>query len=95
LNGGQILPFDEHDWELILPYLKENERLFGISINRHLLTVDGKRRKPGGVYRTIGAVKLSVLTSSSLAMNEEWVTGKSVEGIPDILFHHDTHYNKI
>ncbi len=95
LNGGQILPFDERDWELILPYLKENERLFGISINRHLLTVDGKRRKPGDVYRTIGAVKLSVLASSSLSMNEEWVTGKSIEGMPDILFHHSTNYNKI
>jgi glutamate synthase domain-containing protein 1/glutamate synthase domain-containing protein 3 len=95
LNGGQILPFDERDWELILPYLKENERLFGISVNRHLLTVDGKRRKPGEVYRTIGAVKLSVLASSSLAMSEEWVTGKNVEGMPDILFHHNTNYNKI
>ena len=95
LNGGQILPFDERDWELILPYLKENERLFGISINRHLLTVDGKRRKPGEVYRTIGAVKLSVLASSSMSMNEEWVTGKSIEGTPDILFHHNLNYNKI
>lgn len=74
LNGGQILPFDERDWELILPYLKENERLFGISINKHLLMVDGKRRKPGEVYRTIGAVKLSVLASSSLTINEEWIT---------------------
>ncbi len=95
LNGGQILPFDERDWELILPYLKENERLFGISVNRHLLTVDGKRRKPGEVYRTIGAVRLSVLASTSMAMNEEWVTGKSVEGMPDILFHHDANYTKI
>jgi glutamate synthase domain-containing protein 1 len=95
LNGGQILPFDERDWGLILPYLKENERLFGISINKHLLTVDGRRRKPGEVYRTIGAVKLSVLASSSLTMNEEWVTGKSTEGTPDILFHHNPNHNKI
>jgi hypothetical protein len=27
LNGGQISPFSEQDWKLILPYLKENERL--------------------------------------------------------------------
>ncbi len=43
LNGGQISPFSEQDWNLILPYLKENECLFGISIEDHLLTVDGKR----------------------------------------------------
>lgn len=72
LNGGQIFPFTEKDWELILPYLKENERLFGIPVEE-LLTVDGVKRKPGEVYRTIGAVKLSVLAgSTALAMNEEW-----------------------
>ena len=64
LNGGQILPFTERDWKLILPYLKENERLFGIPIEE-LLTVDGKKRKPEEVYRTIGAVKLSVLSGSA------------------------------
>ena len=32
LNGGEIVPLEEKDWDLILPYLKENERLFGISI---------------------------------------------------------------
>jgi hypothetical protein len=72
LNGGQILPFTERDWALILPYLKENERLFGITI-KELLTVNGKKSKPEEVYRTIGAVKLSVLSASTLAMNEEWV----------------------
>jgi glutamate synthase domain-containing protein 1 len=72
LNGGQIFPFTERDWELILPYLKENERLFGITID-DLLTVDGMKRKPEEVYRTIGAVKLSVLLASAFAMNEEWM----------------------
>ena len=74
LNGGQILPFTERDWSLILPYLKENERLFGITIEE-LLTVEGTKRKPEEVYRTIGAVKLSVLSASTLAINEEWVEG--------------------
>jgi glutamate synthase domain-containing protein 3 len=74
LNGGKIFPFNGRDWELIFPYLKENERLFGISIDEHLLTVDGKKRKPEEVYRTIGAVKLSVLSGGALAMNEEWLT---------------------
>jgi len=72
LNGGQILPFTGRDWALILPYLKENERLFGITIEE-LLTVEGTKRKPEEVYRTIGAVKLSVLSASTLAINEEWV----------------------
>jgi len=72
LNGGQILPFRKKDWKLILPYLEENERLFGISIEE-LLTVKGKLCKPEEVYRTIGAVKLSVLSGSSAqTMNEEW-----------------------
>jgi glutamate synthase domain-containing protein 1/glutamate synthase domain-containing protein 3 len=72
LNGGQILPFTERDWSLILPYLNENERLFGITI-KELLTVEGTKRKPEEVYRTIGAVKLSVLSASTLAINEEWI----------------------
>ena len=72
LNGGQILPFRKRDWKLILPYLKENERLFGIGIE-DLLTVDGKICKPEEVYRTIGAVKLSVLSgSAAMKMNEEY-----------------------
>lgn len=72
LNGGEIFPFTQKDWDLILPYLKENERLFGITIE-DILTVDGKVRRPEEVYRTIGAVKLSVLSgSAALAMNEEW-----------------------
>ena len=72
LNGGQILPFRKRDWKLILPYLKENERLFGIGIE-DLLAVDGKICKPEEVYRTIGAVKLSVLSgSAAMKMNEEY-----------------------
>jgi glutamate synthase domain-containing protein 1 len=73
LNGGRISDFGDREWELILPYLKENERLFGISIDEHLLTVDGRRRKPGEVYRTISAARLSVLSGNTLAANEEWV----------------------
>jgi len=72
LNGGQIFPFTKRDWALILPYLKENERLFGITIEE-LLTVDSTKCRPEEVYRTIGAVKLSVLSASTLAINEEWV----------------------
>jgi glutamate synthase domain-containing protein 1/glutamate synthase domain-containing protein 3 len=74
LNGAEILSFTERDWDLILPYLRENERLFGISIDEHLLTVGGKKMKPEEAYRTIAPVKVSVLTSvnKELMINEEW-----------------------
>lgn len=52
LNGCIFSPFIEKDWELILPYLQENERLFGIKIS-DLLTVDGKKLKPSRVYRKV------------------------------------------
>jgi hypothetical protein len=44
------------DWKLMQPYLEENERLFGISVDR-LLTVDGKKMVPKDVYRKIGPKK--------------------------------------
>jgi len=72
LNGGRFSSFGRREWELILPYLRENERLFGISIEKELLTVDGRERKPDDVYRTISAVKLSVLTGEGPAIQEEW-----------------------
>mgnify|MGYP001594838777 CR=1 FL=1 len=65
LNGGEFVTLQPEDWELILPYLHENERLFGISIAEHLLTVDGKRQWPHEVYRKVRAVKLKVLTKLS------------------------------
>ena len=52
LNGCIFSPFTEKDWELILPYLTENEKLFGIKID-DLLTVNGKRLNPIKVYRKV------------------------------------------
>jgi len=62
LNGGEFAAFNDEDWDLILPYLQKNEKLFGISIERDLLTVDGERRPPHEVYRKVRAVRLTVLT---------------------------------
>ena len=62
LNGGELAPMSKEDWELILPYLEENERLFGISIKEHLLRAGGKQRHPEDVYRKVRPVKLAVLT---------------------------------
>ena len=53
LNGGEFAAFADADWELILPYLETNEASFGISIERDLLVVDGRRRPPSEVYRKV------------------------------------------
>ena len=52
LNGCIFSPFTDKDWELILPYLEENEKLFNIKIS-DLLTVDGSILKPSQVYRKV------------------------------------------
>lgn len=73
LNGGEFSTFTEKDWDLILPYLRENERLFGVSIDEHLLMVDGVRKRPDEVFRTIQAVRLAVLTGKmEQASLQEW-----------------------
>ncbi len=66
LNGGRFDTFTEDDWELIRPYLETNERLFGISIERDLLTVEGTRREPAEVYRSVRAVTLSLLSREEI-----------------------------
>lgn len=53
LNGGEIVALEEKDWDLILPVLKENERLFGISVEEDLLVVEGEQRNPLEVYRKV------------------------------------------
>ncbi|MBU0988133.1 MAG: glutamate synthase [Proteobacteria bacterium] len=71
LNGGGFVDLSSADWELILPYLEENERLFGISIEKDLLTVNGEKKEYRQVYRKVQAVKLEVLAKASAAV-EEW-----------------------
>jgi len=56
LNGGEFNEISDADWDLILPYLEENEKLFAISIDR-LLTVDNKKKSPKEVYRKIMPIK--------------------------------------
>ena len=61
LNGGEFSILTAEDWALILPYLDENERLFGISIENDLLVVNGNKKTPQEVYRKVKPVKTSVL----------------------------------
>ncbi len=65
LNGGEFVELSKADWELILPYLRENEKLFGISVTNDLLTVHGRRRSYKEVYRKVQAVKLDVLAKET------------------------------
>ncbi|MBN1849709.1 MAG: glutamate synthase [Deltaproteobacteria bacterium] len=53
LNGGEIVSLEAMDWDLIFPYLQENERLFGIVVEKDLLVVDGERKSPYNVYRKV------------------------------------------
>ncbi|MGA2863884.1 MAG: glutamate synthase [Verrucomicrobiota bacterium] len=63
LNGGKFARLTGADWDLILPHLEENQRLFGITIDQ-LLTDKGRKRKPAAVYR-------KVLPGSVAAIAEE------------------------
>jgi hypothetical protein len=60
LNGGVFETLSPADWELIEPYLRENERLFDIALD-DLLTVDGVQRPPAQVYRKVDVAGKSVL----------------------------------
>ncbi len=64
LNGGFFAKVTDEDWELILPYLKENEQLFGITIEQ-LLTVNNERREPIEVYRKV------IPANAAAAVSEE------------------------
>jgi glutamate synthase domain-containing protein 3 len=66
LNGGYFNRLTEEDWLLIRPYLETNEKLFGISIERDLLTVDSVRRAPEDVYRKVSPVRSAVLASEAV-----------------------------
>ncbi len=61
LNGGRLAEFTMKDWELIRPYLEENERLFGVSVEKDLLTIRGSIKDPSKVYRKIDPVSLQEL----------------------------------
>ena len=69
LNGGVYQELTDADWQLILPYLKENEKVFGIKI-KDLLTVDGEILDPAKVYRKV-VPSASAVSSSKDAQKSE------------------------
>lgn len=68
LNGGEFQSFSTADWQLVEPYLAENERLFRIPVQR-LLEVNGQLRPPDQVYRKIRPASVRALQAE-----EAWVT---------------------
>jgi glutamate synthase domain-containing protein 1/glutamate synthase domain-containing protein 3 len=66
LNGGEFVKLAQKDWKLILPYLQENERLFGVKVS-DLLTINGVKREPSEVYRKVQVVQLDVLAAKAPA----------------------------
>ena len=66
LNGGAFDDLTNEDWRLILPFLRENENLFGISVEEDLLTVDGVRKAPGEVYWKIIPQKVKDLARATV-----------------------------
>jgi glutamate synthase domain-containing protein 1/glutamate synthase domain-containing protein 3 len=67
LNGGELVPLGDGDWDLIRPYLEENERLFGIPIER-LLGLEGRPLSPKNAYRKIRPTR-----HQALVPEEAWV----------------------
>jgi glutamate synthase domain-containing protein 3 len=77
LNGGEFAALTQQDWDLIRPYLEENERLFGIRVDE-LLTVDGQRRMPERVYRKVRPIRLRALASSASSGTREDNTAEAM-----------------
>jgi hypothetical protein len=69
LNGGEFSNITDADWNLIEPYLEENERLFDITIER-LLTVDGNKKNPLEVYRKIRPQKAAAVKKDDDGLEE-------------------------
>ena len=67
LNGGNINGIEERDWAIMKPLLLENERLFGIPVQR-LLQADGETLIPARVYR-----KITPRAMQALQAEEAWV----------------------
>ena len=67
LNGGEFVSLEERDWNVIKPYLAENERLFGIPV-ANLLEVEGKVQPADQVYR-----KIRPRAIGALQAEEAWV----------------------
>jgi glutamate synthase domain-containing protein 3 len=69
LNGGEFARIADEDWQLIKPYLEENEKLFGINLDR-LLTINNKKMAPVDVYRKIMPKKKAAIAKNDDGLSE-------------------------
>jgi len=53
LNGARFDPFRQEDWNVLRPYLHENQQLFRIHTRYDLLMVDGVLRWPKEIFRKV------------------------------------------
>ena len=67
LNGGEFCQLESADWNLVRPFLQENERLFGIPLQR-LLSLDGQPLAAREAYRKIRPAR-----HRALLPEEAWV----------------------
>ncbi|MBW2676610.1 MAG: glutamate synthase [Deltaproteobacteria bacterium] len=78
LNGGELVDLSAEDWALILPYLEENEKLFGISVGNDLLVTDGEKKDYNKIYRKVQPAGQALLAKASLEVEEydaDWQAG--------------------
>ncbi|MBI3741073.1 MAG: hypothetical protein HY257_04885, partial [Chloroflexi bacterium] len=59
LNEAEFVEFKDDDWRVIEPYLRENEKLFGIRVEELL-----ERRAPREIYRKVIASKQGAIAAS-------------------------------
>ncbi len=71
LNAGEYVEVTPKDWEVMLPFLRENERLFEIPIDR-LLSYRGHSLPYHKIYRKIAPSRVRVLQEE-----EAWVKAKT------------------
>jgi hypothetical protein len=64
LNGGKLTTVENADWELILTYLKENQKLFGVKVEG-LLKIGEHVAEPSRVYRKVDAIPLRALATAN------------------------------
>jgi glutamate synthase domain-containing protein 1 len=70
LNGGEYLELGDADWDLIKPYLDENERLFDIPVSS-LLSVDGVHMEPRQIYRKVAPIRKKVAAAVAAVPDDE------------------------
>jgi glutamate synthase domain-containing protein 3 len=83
LNGGEFARITASDWKLIQPYLEENERIFGITIDR-LLTVDNRKMAPKDIYRKIRPKKTADSAKDDDGLTE-WETEEQAIATENVL----------